>query len=401
MVPFVAKGITFDTRLALAFCNAIDPAVAPGSDKQPKLPNDWAVCGIIRSEMIRGISFLLVLIFSGLVFGQAKPLTQAEYVKMLYALQKTPATKEDIIAALRSRGIDFAVTDGVLGLTRSKSANDEDIRRALLEADRRRQNPEAAKLPDKAEAEALLAKTRQNTLEAVGEMPDFVVKQLIQRSVAYAGTGTFRNQDNLIVAVSYRTTGQEDYKLLSVNGILQNDPKPKESYEEVGGTSSTGEFVNVLATIFKPESDTHFNAVETDIIRGRKAIVFEYSTTKDNAHQVITAAGLLNQSTITGMTGKIWIDAQDARVLRLEDNATEIPGDFPVRAASRVIDYDWVKITDGTYLLPSVSDVRLTLRDHDKLFETRNYIRFKNYQKYGTDVTIIEEDNAPPDNKKP
>ena len=50
-------------------------------------------------------------------------------------------------------------------------------------------------------------------------MPDFVVKQLIQRSVAYAGTGTFRNQDNLIVAVSYRTTGQEDYKLLSVNGI--------------------------------------------------------------------------------------------------------------------------------------------------------------------------------------
>ena len=35
--------------------------------------------------------------------------------------------------------------------------------------------------------------------------------------------------------------------------------------------------------IFKPETDTHFNAVETDIIRGRKAIVFEYSTTKDNA----------------------------------------------------------------------------------------------------------------------
>ena len=121
-------------------------------------------------------------------------------------------------------------------------------------------------------------------------MPDFVVKQLIQRSVAYAGTGTFRNQDNLIVAVSYRTTGQEDYRLLSINGILQNDPKPKESYEEVGGTSSTGEFVNVLATIFKPETDTHFNAVETDIVRGRKAIVFEYSTTKDNAHQVISAA---------------------------------------------------------------------------------------------------------------
>jgi hypothetical protein len=349
--------------------------------------------------MVRTLCILFLLSLSTFVLAQDKPLTQAEFVKLLYALQKTPATKGDIIATLRSRGIDFVVTDGVLGLTRSKSGNDEDIRRALLEADRRRQNPESVKLPNKIEADALLAKTKQNTLEAVNEMPDFVVKQLIQRSVAYAGTGTFRNQDNLIVAVSYRSTGQEDYKLLSVNGILQNDPKPKESYEEVGGTSSTGEFVNVLATIFKPESDTHFNAVETDIVRGHKTIVFEYSTTKDNAHQVITAAGLLNQTTVTGMTGRLWIDAEDARVLRLEDNATEIPTDFPVRAASRLIDYDWIKITDGTYLLPVLSDVRLTIRDHDRLFETRNYIRFKNYQKYGTDVTIVEEDNAPPDKK--
>src|ERR1051325_10510183 len=128
--------------------------------------------------MVRTIVFLFIISITGLVFSQAKPVTQAEYVKMLYALQKTPATKDDIISALRSRGIDFAVTDGILGLTRSKSGNDEEIRRALLEADRRRLNPEGAKLPNKAESEALLAKARQKTLEAVGEMPDFVVKQL-------------------------------------------------------------------------------------------------------------------------------------------------------------------------------------------------------------------------------
>src|SRR5215813_10421088 len=102
--------------------------------------------------MVRTISFLLIFSFTGLVFSQAKPLSQAEYVRMLYALQKTPSTKGDIIIALRSRGIDFAVTDGVIGLTRSKSGNDEEIRRALLEADRRRQNPQGARLPNKAEA---------------------------------------------------------------------------------------------------------------------------------------------------------------------------------------------------------------------------------------------------------
>ena len=75
------------------------------------------------------------------------PLTQAEYVKMLYGLQKSPATRADIVEALRKRGIDFALTDGIRGLTRSKSANDEEIRRALEEADRRRQNPAGSVLP--------------------------------------------------------------------------------------------------------------------------------------------------------------------------------------------------------------------------------------------------------------
>jgi hypothetical protein len=345
--------------------------------------------------MIRSISLALILLFSGLVFGQAKPLTQAEFVKLLYSLQRAPATKADIIAALRSRGIDFEVTDGIRGLTRSKSGNDEEIRRALDEADRRRQNPELAKVPDKAESEALLAKTRSKTLEAVNDMPDFVVKQALQRAVAYAGTGTFRNQDNLIVAVSYRSSGEEEYKLLMKDGILQNDAKPSRSYEEAGGTSSTGEFVTMLATIFKPESETKFVPIETDVIRGRKAIVYDFSVDVDKAQQGLSCKTILERSTKTGMKGKLWIDAMDARVLRVESEATDIPSDFPCPTAKRNIDYDWTTIADEKYLLPLVSDVRLTIRDQGKLFETRNVIRFKNYQKYGTDVKIVEEDSTP------
>src|SRR4051794_18932451 len=94
----------------------------------------------------------LILLLSFAIFSQDKPLTQAEYVKMLYALQKNPGTKTDILDALRKRGIEFEVNDGVLSLTRSKTANDEDIRGALEEAGRRHSNPEAAKLPSTADA---------------------------------------------------------------------------------------------------------------------------------------------------------------------------------------------------------------------------------------------------------
>jgi hypothetical protein len=350
--------------------------------------------------MKRVLTFLTVLLFTTAIFGQAKPLSQAEFVKMLYSMQSSPATKADIITALRTRGIDFAVTDGIRGLTRSKSGNDEEIRRALDEADRRRQNPESAIVPNKIEADALLAKTRQNTLAALDDMPDFVVKQQIQRSIAYAGTGTYTPQDNLIVAVSYRSTGEEDYRLLMINGIMQTNTQSKQSYEEAGGTSSTGEFVTMLATIFKTDSDTKFEPVETDIVRGRKTVVFDFATKPELADQRLTCKVLTERSTLTGIKGKVWIDTQIGRVLKIESEATDIPSDFPCPTAKRNIDYDWVTISDQKYLLPLLSDVRLTVRDRGKTYETRNVIRFKNYQKYGSEV-VIRDDDTPAEVKKP
>jgi hypothetical protein len=340
------------------------------------------------------LSAVLTLFLFQFAFGQEKPLSQAEYVKMLYALEKSPGTKEQVVEAIRKRGIGFELTDGLRSLTRSKGRNDEELKRALEEAERRRRNPVAAKLPSEAEAAQALEKTRQNTLTAVDEMPDFVVKQQIQRAAAYAGTNNFRNLDRLVVAVSYRSSGQEEYKLLSLNGVVQENPKSKQSYEEAGGTSSTGEFVTVLAKIFKPESETKFNLIDTDQIRGRRTIVFDYSITRDKARQQVTASGYITDSAITGMKGKIWIDQENFRVLRVESEATELPETFPIRSARRVIDYDWVTISDEKYLLPALSDVRLTFRESNKVFETRNLIRFKDYQKFGTDVIILDDDNA-------
>ena len=353
--------------------------------------------GVLASvkQMKKLVFTFIIFCFVQAAFGQSVPLTQAEYVKLLYALQKNPGGKADIVEALRKRGIDFAVTDGLRGLTRSKGANNEELKRALEEAGRRRENPVAAKLPSEREASDVLEKARKKTLEAVEEMPDFVVKQQIQRSAAFAGTNNFRSLDRLVVAVSYRSSGEENYKVLSLNGLLQNDSQTKQSYEEAGGTSSTGEFVTVLATIFKPESETKFTIVDSDVIRERKALVFDFAITKDRARQVISATGYTTDTTIAGMKGRIWIDRENARVLRIESEATEIPNTFPITSARRNIDYDWVKIADDKYLLPTLSDVRLTLREKSNVFETRNLIRFKDYQKYGTEVTILDDDIKP------
>lgn len=342
--------------------------------------------------------FLFIVIVLSLFtfsFGQeAKPLTQAEYVKMLYELQKDSAAAQDLIEAIRRRGIGFELTDGLRSLTRTKSRNDAELKRTLEAAARRRDNPEAARLPSDKEAAEVLDKARQSTLDALADMPDFAVKQQVQRSAAYAGTNNFRNLDRLVVAVSYRSDGREEYKVLSLNGVAQNNAQAKQTYEEVGGTSSTGEFVTVLAKIFKPESETAFAAVDTDLVNQRRAIIFEFAIDRDKAQQRITASGYLTDSTITGMKGKIWIDRENFRVLRVETGATEIPENFPIRSADRTIDYEWVNIGDEKHLLPSLSDVRLTFRESGQMFETRNLIRFKDYQKFGTEIILVDDDET-------
>ena len=301
--------------------------------------------------------------------------------------------------AIRTRGIGFQLTDGLRSLTRTKGANDAELLRTLEEANRRRENPTARQLPSEKESSEILAKAREEVLRAIEDMPDFVVKQQIQRSAAFAGTNNFRNLDKLVVAVSYRASGEEEYKILSVNGVLQENPSSKRTYEEVGGTSSTGEFVTVLATIFKTESETKFQVADTDTLRERRTIVFDYSIERDKARQRITAAGIFDSTAITGMKGRIWIDRENFRVLRVESFATEIPESFPIRSASRFIDYDWVTINDEKYMMPSLSDVRLTSRENRQLFETRNLIRFKDYQKYGSEVIILD-DEEPAQNEK-
>jgi hypothetical protein len=348
-------------------------------------------------------AFLIIICCLTLIASAqvTQPVTRAEYVRLLYSIQKDPQAVDKIIQEVRQRGIDFDFNDALRGLTRTKSNGNSELVRVLEQANRKRQNPASAAMPSDVETAAILEKARQKTLEAVGEMPDFVVKQQIQRSASFAGTGNFRNLDKLIVAVSYRSTGQEQYRLLAINGMPQVDQNPKGSYEDAGGTSSTGEFVNVLATIFKPESETDFKLVDTDTVRNRPALIFEYSITKEKARQQIISAGSVTESAVTGMRGRIWVDREVFRVLRVESEATEIPEGFPVTAARRTIDYDWAQISDEKYLLPLVADVRLTIREKNNSFETRNLIRFVNYQKFGSEVTIGPEDSEPVKEEKP
>jgi len=330
---------------------------------------------------------------------QGPPLTNQEFVQLLYQLPKHPEAKDKLVDDIRKRGIAFPVTDGLRSLVATKSGNDAALQRTLAEADRRRTNPVVASLPPTAEGLELLARTRKATLGATETMPDYLVKQQIIRSHAYGQSKNWAVYDRLSIAVSYRQSAGEDYKLLSVNGMPAAEDQAYGM--KLGGTISTGEYVSALSELFRPESRAEFNMVDTDTLRGRRTIVYEYEVKKEFSHQTLGwgEGGSLKQETVSGYRGRIWVDRENNRVLRLEDISTEIDPGFPITAASKLIDYDWVKINEQEHLLPSRAVVELTSRDRGQTTETRNEILFRGYRKFGAEVKIIDidEKDFPPD----
>jgi hypothetical protein len=221
---------------------------------------------------------------------------------------------------------------------------------------------------------------------------------LIKRSVAYGSTANWLPQDTLTIGVSYRQPAGEEYKLLTVNGMPPSkDAKAGSEYGDyVGGASSTGEYVTGLANLFKDEARTTFKMVDTDVLRGQHTIVYEYEV--QLPYSSLTLKADKSSVASVGSRGRVWIDREQNRVLRFEQIATEIPADFPIRAASSIVDYDWVKINERPYLLPSHADIFITSLYKDRqLVQSRNDIRFRGYQKFGAELKIIDDDEYAPD----
>jgi hypothetical protein len=326
------------------------------------------------------------------------PLTSAELLALVRQLPKSPGLKAEIIQSLRERGINFTLTSGIRAVVATKSGNDAELRRALEEAERRFVNPTAAAevaRPTEAEAADVLSKARAATLEAADAMPDFVVKQIITRANAYGRTQNWRRQDRLVVAVSYRASEGEQYRLLAINGLAvpvgETKVAEKADYSEAGGANSTGEFVSELKALFSEESRAEFKPSHAETLNGRRVLVYEFAVKLQHSRQSVS---FRKERTVTvGYRGRVWIDRELHRVLRVESVATDLPADFPITAVKRTIDYGWVVIPgQGEYLLPARAQVEMTALDRAQQYQSRNDIRFRGYQKYGSEVKIIEDD---------
>ncbi|HEU4797022.1 MAG TPA: hypothetical protein VFT02_15415, partial [Pyrinomonadaceae bacterium] len=169
--------------------------------------------------------------------------------------------------------------------------------------------------------------------------------------------------------------------------------KPTSDYSKYvpKGASSTGvEYISAIADVFKPESKAEFRMVDTDLIQNRRTVIYEFVVKREFSQLALSVVDTSLRTTV-GSRGRMWIDRELDRVLRFEQIATEIPADFPITAATTTLDYDWVSINERKYLLPTHSQIVLTTNQPKFVFQSKNDVRFRSYQKFGAELKIIDE----------
>ena len=230
--------------------------------------------------------------------------------------------------------------------------------------------------PSPQEQAEIIAAVREYALGYSKNLPNFLCAQHIRRRTAASGEVTFHDQDSLIVRLSYFEQ-KEDYNLLMVNDRPANG-----RYQDLGGSTSTGEFGSMLRQVFEPAVHARLTWSRWAQVNGKPAMAFHYAVEQTNSRWELDY--MKREHMIPGYSGDVFIDRDSKVVVRLVQRADNIPVTFPIQAASTILDYDYREISGREFLLPVHAQMDMTSDG----VRTRNEIDFRNYQKYSADAVI-------------
>ncbi|MEX2260483.1 MAG: hypothetical protein WD696_00955 [Bryobacteraceae bacterium] len=239
--------------------------------------------------------------------------------------------------------------------------------------------------PSPEEQKRVIEEARQYAIHYSQRLPDFICTQITRRHYDPSGLELWQQHDVITARLSYFDQ-KEDYKLVLINNRLT-----QQSYESLGGASSTGEFGSLLRQVFEEKSRTRFEWERWATLRGRRAHVFKYRVAQPNSQWSISYEKRLE--IISGYKGLLYVDRDTGFVLRVTLEAEDIPASFPIHEASTVLDYDFTKIGEAEFMLP----LRAVIRMRENKFLTRNEVEFRLYRKFSADAVITFDSTDVPE----
>ncbi len=243
-----------------------------------------------------------------------------------------------------------------------------------------------------ADSDPVIASARSAATTFTDSLPKYTVKRTTTRYETYrqvcsaasmlagidcsAAVEKWQTLDVVTADVVFERGNEVD-----LNIRLNGTPATKQDIEL--GAWAGGDFTGTLQAILLPASAAGFAKKRSVEIVKRPAYRYEYSI--DQAH----SSWHLSFGTAVftpGYGGAIWFDKETSRVLRLEMSARNLPGSYPVNRVEWSLDYDFVKVGGGTYLLPKDSETRSCQRETSVC--KKNATEFKNYKEFSADSNI-------------
>ena len=337
----------------------------------------------LMKSYLLSICLLFAFTLTSGAWQTAAPLTKQDVLARLQDAEAHHLSQADIASEILQRGIAFAVDEKTLDQFRQAGA-----RTFLLDAIKHAgknvgkpqvSDPELGNA-DSGKTLSLLEQARRHALEFAEELPNFIVTQIVTRYVRTPEKKDWQLEDKLEIEVTYRVGKGEEFKLLRVNGA-----PARQSYEQIGGSTSTGEFGSLLAGLFLPQSKAEFKEVKRESFQGHSAVVYDFKVRRANSTNSISDK-VSGARTVAGYSGSVWIDTETKRVLRVEESHDEIPAGFPITLSENAVEFDWITIASQRYLLPVKAEVLLG-RDDQRIY-TRNVIEFRGYQKFEAKIRL-------------
>jgi hypothetical protein len=242
--------------------------------------------------------------------------------------------------------------------------------------------PTRAAAPIPVEDDPVLVKAREAAGQYSEMLPNFFAQQITTRYQTDNPKRGWEAHDVVTADVAYEN-GRESYKNIKIGNKPVNT-----AMEDIEGSRSTGEFSTMMQELMDSNNGVTFRRNGTDTIQNRSAYVYRFEVTREISHWRIETP---SQLYYPAYRGNVWIDKENYRVLRIEQEGRNMPLLFPFDTVESSADYDYVRLgTPQQFLLPTAAEVLSCQRGTSICL--RNRIEFRNYRKFGAESSITFTD---------
>ncbi len=228
-------------------------------------------------------------------------------------------------------------------------------------------------------ADPLLVRLRERAAESIRRRPNYTCVETIERSKLHDGCSKCESSDRLRLEVAV-VGGRERF---AWPGTSHFEDAELNEMVRIGLVGS-GDFAGASDFVFFSDQATHKVRGE-EMVGGRRAIRYDYVVPA--AAQGYRIRGKDAEATV-GFHGSFVVDAETFDLLRLEAHADDIPKPLKVAASSMAIDYARVRIGASDFLLPSATELRMTLNNRE---ESVNATGFSSCRQFTAESKLLRD----------